>query len=135
MCINSRILVFNLNKIAKVLSDNIVCLSKTLLQFFTGRHIDTKKRTNRQEDKHAGRKAKRQTVRQTGRQTLLRSGGKICLLKCANLYIFFSFNRQKTFSCLINLLIILLRIISLNTSATSTNIKYQQRDCCVPQCV
>lgn len=42
MCINSRIQVFNLNKIAKVLSDDTVCLSKTFSQFVTGILTDTK---------------------------------------------------------------------------------------------
>lgn len=42
MCINSRIQVFNLNKIAKVLSDDTVCLSKTFSQCVTGILTDTK---------------------------------------------------------------------------------------------
>lgn len=33
---------FNLNKIAKVLSDDTVCLSKTFSQSVTGIHTDTK---------------------------------------------------------------------------------------------
>lgn len=64
MCINSRIQVFNLNKIAKVLSDDTVCLSKTFSQFVTGIHTDE----NGQSDRRTNMQFRRQEGRQLDRQ-------------------------------------------------------------------
>lgn len=84
----------------------------------------------RQTGRQEGRQAGRQTHRQTGRQTLLRSGGITSLLKCACIS-FLVQSAEKKCSGSIKLLIILLKIINLNSMATFTNIECQYRDCCL----